>query len=133
MTAETRVEHTPTPWRASKASVFAGETTIAPLVFAGVGEDEPYTGRHLQLAYANAEFIVRAVNAHDDLVAALECRDIDPDVTALEWVSAVVTDVRAAMANGDWEPEDPLAMQEALNNITYLVTRGRAALEKARS
>jgi hypothetical protein len=50
-------EHTPTPWKVDGASVrgASGEWLF----------DEWFVP-------ANAEFIVRAVNAHDDLVAALK-------------------------------------------------------------
>jgi hypothetical protein len=76
------MEATPRPWRLAKSSVrssFATNwRTIEPNVV-GVGTftrtsewggDETYSG--VEISEANAEFIVRAVNAHDRLVEALE-------------------------------------------------------------
>jgi hypothetical protein len=63
-------EHTPTPWHrnippASKYNtIFSGRNThVLHLSSSGLDNKE---------IEANADFIVRAVNAHDDLVAALE-------------------------------------------------------------
>jgi hypothetical protein len=70
--------HTPGPWSAQGFGVFAHldrrdsshVLTVATCENAGPG-----------MAYANAKFIVRACNAHDDLLAALiaiekETRDV---------------------------------------------------------
>ena len=59
-------QHTPTPWNAENA---AGD--FQALIY---GVDDP-TGKTIALTYtgnADAEFIVRACNAHDELVDA--CR-----------------------------------------------------------
>lgn len=56
-------EHTPTPWKASGNAVFRDGHCLA------------MTGTDIwmpEVEEANAAFIVRACNAHDDLVAALE-------------------------------------------------------------
>lgn len=71
---ETTPRHTPLPWmvaeRRSPAGVFwdtlirnADGDPVASVLFAGYSE---------KTAQANAELIVRAVNAHEDLVKALE-------------------------------------------------------------
>lgn len=70
------VEHTPTPWFVctdpQNETWHAGRT---------IGTEERTGGRRVadpclfdadEIAHANAAFIVRAVNNHDDLVAALE-------------------------------------------------------------
>lgn len=66
-------EHTPTPWKANL-------THNEPCVYAGTGsgrgiaymqaENTPHIENSAERA-ANAAFIVRACNAHEDLVAAL--------------------------------------------------------------
>lgn len=54
-------EHTPTPWKVEKSGVIMDmhEAVVGTLL------ERPTQS-------ANAAFIVRAVNAHDDLVAALK-------------------------------------------------------------
>lgn len=69
MTNETKPQHTPTPWR-----LLAGTESIA------VWSDK--TGRYIMIPspqtrdhdeqIANAAFIVRAVNSHDAMLAALK-------------------------------------------------------------
>ena len=58
-------EHTPTPW------YVAGGKTIRYGV-KGAGGDGWIGKANWQNGEANAEFIVRAVNAHDDLVSMLK-------------------------------------------------------------
>jgi hypothetical protein len=75
-------KRTPTPWRASRArksSNFGAyvafvQTSDPPSVLAKVSGG-PTDDR--EVAEANAAFIVRAVNAHDDLVKALELIEVD--------------------------------------------------------
>lgn len=67
--------HTPTPWF-YRAKIFNnGENTDALGSIRGPASDnDPWfiaTVEHMPGAEANAAFIVRAVNAHEDLVAAL--------------------------------------------------------------
>jgi hypothetical protein len=75
MKTETKVEHTPTPWYREDIVSEGGPTlrkieigtvhhTVAVLSFLRDHDAEEVK--------ANAEFIVRAVNAHDELVAALK-------------------------------------------------------------
>ena len=63
-------KHTATPWNYLRSS-----TSDRPIITA---ENEPLDiaalsvrDKGVQVAYANAAFIVRACNAHDDLVSAL--------------------------------------------------------------
>ena len=75
MTSPKHVEgHTPTPWYALGAGVYAEDPNIfkpgTPLdLIAATGDEGP-------IPYAehekNAAFIVLAVNAHDDMLAALK-------------------------------------------------------------
>lgn len=63
-------ESTPRPWRINKyGSIGAGQFGTEPIV----AHIEPLFGRDGDIGdhAANAALIVRAVNAHDDLVAAL--------------------------------------------------------------
>lgn len=64
-------KHTPTPWRRYAANkVLAGDATfIADTAFRD--HDEPAVVS-VEVSNANAAFIVRACNAHDYLVTALE-------------------------------------------------------------
>lgn len=63
-------KHTPTPWRAVRVGNTLTIAGAVPGYFAEIrGACE---GAHGAMGEANAEFIVRAVNAHDDLVAALQ-------------------------------------------------------------
>lgn len=55
--------HSPTPWTSGSSAIFAGKKCI------GVTDCDSSTPN---VERANAAFIVRAVNAHDDLVAALK-------------------------------------------------------------
>lgn len=66
-------KRTPTPWRNSSAM---GKTNIESLsgrFVAGTGgySDNYSNMRYVEENEANAEFIVQACNAHDDLVGAL--------------------------------------------------------------
>lgn len=61
-------QHTPTPWH-------VGDGKAARIIYGqdgyAIADATVYHGRHGGAEEANAAFIVRAVNAHDDLVAAL--------------------------------------------------------------
>lgn len=84
MTTQTEVKHTPTPWRLQKSETEPDHWTI-------YSSNPP----HLDIADVrpwipeganggNAEFIVRAVNAHDELVADIR--------SALGWVRTAKAD-----------------------------------------
>lgn len=70
-------EHTPTPWylETTSAGLWIGIEKAAGgkvgdiIVSLDVGEE--YNPWHNELAAANAAFIVKAVNLHDELVAAV--------------------------------------------------------------
>ena len=61
-------KHTPTPWTQQGEVITKDGATIAKAWLNGLYED---AGAH-DLQQDNARFIVRACNAHDELVAALE-------------------------------------------------------------
>jgi type IV secretory pathway VirB10-like protein len=108
-------KHTPTPWRASKArkssnfgAYVAFVQTVDPASVLAKVSGGPTDDR--EVAEANAAFIVRAVNAHDDLVKALgeladaieEDQSSDPDMpshgdTALR-LERAVEGARAALS-----------------------------------
>ena len=65
-------EHTPTPWEARFIPAQAGQDSTYEIVRTGCDTaiaTVHWPGLPLE---ADAEFIVRAVNSHDDLLAALE-------------------------------------------------------------
>jgi hypothetical protein len=70
----TEIKHTPTPWFFLKNgpdyAISATKSRIAR--FSDIFATQPHSEAQYEEAEANAEFIVRACNAHDDLVAALE-------------------------------------------------------------
>lgn len=63
-------KHTPLPWRTASALVM-GQHSRA-IVSALKGQVDIYNAPLTNETLANAEFIVRACNAHDELVAALK-------------------------------------------------------------
>ena len=70
-------EHTPTPWSVFEAGKRYGidaDMGVSIVLFQANDErhGDGVLGRTKDEAHANAEFIVRAVNAHDDLVAAVK-------------------------------------------------------------
>ncbi len=82
-------ERTPGPWETrpgSKIETSDGRLIVYS-VLAGVTSDTPYGHHELAACKANAEFIVRACNAHDELVEVL--RDV-------AWTPSAVIDSRAA-------------------------------------
>lgn len=62
------LHHTPGPWHAEEWTCHAPTTVRAA---DGVVVAECATGRAIDNAIADAAFIVRACNSHDDLLAAL--------------------------------------------------------------
>lgn len=68
-------KHTPTPWRVSKTYQGAQgeyETTIQDMDGIRIITVEAWKGDAQEEAESNADFLVLAVNTHDELVAALE-------------------------------------------------------------
>jgi len=100
-----KTEHTATPWHLSKARN-SGQTVVMGAGPWPVAELDPDVGYRVDEAQATAEFIVRACNAHDDLVKALEnityvaehgdaSAEGDPHETAL---ATVLAKARAALS-----------------------------------
>lgn len=68
------MQHTKTPWRIGKSTQMGAVVADEPVPEIGGSDCVDYYGGHLiaeSIAPRNAEFIVRACNAHDQLVAAL--------------------------------------------------------------
>ena len=87
-------QHTPTPWLADSSGLRAG---VGPILFMTTGG---YTGR--STAKANAAFIVRACNAHEELVTALDDLKAYAEgqglMFSVGWGKTVHERVRAALA-----------------------------------
>lgn len=66
-------KHTPTPWRESRGFISSDANGYVPLItpFREDAHREMH-GNPTPEAQANAEFIVRACNSHDDLLKACE-------------------------------------------------------------
>ena len=68
--------HTPTPWVVEKNSVNAENGSVVSIAECGFSAPgQSWSGTDYSTSEhqaANAEFIVRACNSHDDLMAALE-------------------------------------------------------------
>ena len=98
-------EHTPTPWRADMGE-FPPQMKLEPYLRSYVGPDGEtirvkgfaLSGGNVEMdeARANSEFIVKAVNCHDDLVAALKAVVAVADRNTVEFAMA-----RAALAKAD--------------------------------
>lgn len=89
-------KHTPTPWSTSGTKVVDGKIVVAQCKFAGVMS-------HMQAAH-NAAFIVRACNAHEELVAALkEARATIHDLVHQKWneVEYWLGNIDAAIAKAE--------------------------------
>jgi hypothetical protein len=113
--------HTPTPWVVEKNSVNAENGSVVSIAECGLSapgqswSGTDYSTREHQAA--NAEFIVRACNSHDQLVAALKA------------ALATIEDYVTYEHNGDPWTEDARAMGEM--DIDDYSTDGR--LEAARA
>lgn len=78
-TREDEMTHTPTPWKQYEKTpyeyaIHGGIGTIAESVIAAVqfGLEADTSAQQRQSAQANAAFIVRACNAHEELVSILQ-------------------------------------------------------------
>lgn len=99
----TNTNHTPTPWRLTDNAI---ESTVAYLIEPNPAEGEPLgiplTVINLTGAMGgedgDAEFIVRAVNSHEKLIAALAYT------------------IRNAVANGSHWPPDIVAWAESMRH-----------------
>jgi len=68
------MQHTKTPWRVGNPSQMGSVVADEPVPEIGGSDAVGYYGGHLiaeSIAPRNAEFIVRACNSHEQLVAAL--------------------------------------------------------------
>jgi hypothetical protein len=104
-----KTEHTPTPWDRKNTGTPTGNP--GHLLFAGTRK----IARLVELDeenYANAEFIIRACNAHDDLL------------TALRQTAQQLRDLHAAIANEDL---DDVFADDAID----MLSEGRRALDHA--
>jgi hypothetical protein len=75
------MQHTPTPWRRAGNGLQIKANENGYLVAVVEGPDRRARGKEWQedhdYCHGNAAFIVKACNAHDQLVAALKvCRDL---------------------------------------------------------
>lgn len=108
------VKHTPTPWFAQRqgSSTVYIESRIRPGTLQEVAACGP-TEAGSEQQDANAEFIVRACNAHEQLVAAL--RDLEVAANSLQYCF-------------DRRPEN---FGVALTQLTADAQRARAVLAQA--
>jgi len=86
-----RADHSPLPWRSRDAAIFDGFDRIATLF-----------GDHcsFETDHANAAFIVRACNAHYQMLEALKCAEAILDI---EDRGPTLQKVRAAIAAAERE------------------------------
>lgn len=116
-------EHTPTPWRADMGE-FPPQMKLEPYLRSYVGPDGEtirvkgfaLSGGNVEMdeARANSEFIVKAVNCHDDLVAALSAsigRMLNVKIDLETGVSKAKAG--AALASAIKSAEDALAKAKA--------------------
>ncbi|MBA8886128.1 hypothetical protein FHW12_000319 [Dokdonella fugitiva] len=86
-------QHTPTPWH-------TGEGKAERIIYAddgfAVADAAVFHGRHVESPANNAAFIVRACNAHDELVAALR-RAVEAAEARMP-NATFLADARAALA-----------------------------------
>jgi hypothetical protein len=70
----TETKHTPTPWRVSPTgmSVWSGDQDADSFTRICIRPEGKVSAKENEEWPANAAFIVRACNAHDDLVSALQ-------------------------------------------------------------
>lgn len=82
-----RAEHTPTPWRTNGATV----EDLHGLAVADAVHEYP-NAESRAIGHANAAFIVRAVNSHAALVAAL-VRAVEALREARRWIGTLDDDI----------------------------------------
>ena len=99
------IEPTKRPWHTSGLTIFARGASANPCI-AEVAES--FADEAVNLA--NAEFIIRAVNSHDGLLAACEVAKVLLD--EMGWISEdtevceLVKQLRAAIAKAKGEDDD---------------------------
>jgi len=86
------MQHTKTPWRVGKPTQMGAVVADEPVPEIGGSDCVDYYGGHLiaeSIAPRNAEFIVRACNAHEQLVTALKrLVDAPGDPSLDDWAAA---------------------------------------------
>jgi len=100
--------HTPGPWRIlaqspyrGGAEICAGDSTVA-VMYREVGYDDWQDVEPLPQAEANAAFIVRACNAHEELVKALKASLLAiPDGMLSTNQAHIVQQIRHAIAKAE--------------------------------
>lgn len=95
-------EHTPTPWvydPAHPASVYSDDKTGSIIATC---EGFRFAQRWRTEVVANAAFIVRAVNAHDDLLRTVRRLAIKQHVRLAEGGGTVPTGFSCAVCHGEW-------------------------------
>ena len=99
------MQHTKTPWRVGAPSQMGSVVADEPVPEIGGSDAVEHYGGHLiaeSIAPRNAEFIVRACNAHDQMVAALLVADkfmsgFEGDEMQ-EGIDTKITQIRRALA-----------------------------------
>lgn len=122
--------HTPGPWVITVGS--RDEVIVtSPHDPEGIDDDVclVYGGNDEERSIREAN--ARLIAAAPKLLGAMQGKDIDPDVTPIEWISSLVTDVRAALDSEQWEYEDVASLRECLWNIETFLTAARAAVAEA--
>ena len=91
MTNKTEVKHTPTPWRIYRDSM--------PAVVSGSDADDTFRYVAQDMTEADAEFIVRAANAHVSLLDVCEAlHNIRHELLDSPQVALVLAALDAALA-----------------------------------
>ncbi len=111
--------HTPGPWEARESWVFAGEQMVA---FATELHADGSSTSTKPIEFANARLIAAA----PDFVAA--CLGKDEDVTPLQWLRALLSDLHESGPRDD--NEDPMAWLEALAHSEMLLADLDAVIAK---
>lgn len=98
-----RTAHTPGPWRVTSELLIAADSLPSLYIAQVFTHDNGTSGKVIPAADDNAALIVRACNAHDELVAALESAAVALQLHANEFPSdyenaAALKSVRAALA-----------------------------------
>ncbi len=110
--------HTPTPWEAQSIDETGRErgavsiigSNFGGLVAAALPWPTELDDGDFRRVQANAEFIVRAVNAHDDMLAALQSILANTEESAIkhtsyEWLAKDIADCARAAISKATPPE----------------------------
>ena len=120
---EKMTKHTAIPWQVAYGSIYTDDPRYLlenQIRIANMDRDEPDTAPTER--DANAHFIVRAVNSHEDLLAACEAAD----------VAAQVLFIAARAAKLDVSLEAKIALSDAARDFGNAWADVQAAIRKAR-